>query len=181
MADNIIALNDLDILFADFIQAQLNLSDKQVLISYSRRGQRSSKIDEDVCYIKVFNEQDERNIYKQRKEAFDPETEQVTITQFAMRTLRLQVVFYGPNSDVLSTKLNELFYLNRAKEFLYNNNLAFIPDRTNIPIKSYEKINEQFWERADLKLYFYNSTSVEEVVDIIDKLDVQIYGLEDKT
>lgn len=174
MANNIVTLDELDDLFADFIQSKLNLPADKVLISYSKRGQISSKYGENVCYIKFFNSPDEVNMYKNRRTSYDPETEQVTITQLAMRMLMLQVVFYGPDSESLATLLNEVFYTESAKEFLYKNNMALIPDRTSYPNKTIENVNEQWWNRADIKLYFYNSISVDEVVSTIEKFDINV-------
>ena len=174
MANNIVTLDELDDLFADFIQSKLNLPADKVLISYSKRGQISSKYGENVCYIKFFNSPDEVSIYKNRRTSYDPETEQVTITQLAMRMLMLQVVFYGPDSESLAMLLNEIFYTESAKEFLYKNNMALIPDRTSFPNKTIENVNEQWWNRADLKLYFYNSISIDEVIGTIEKYDINI-------
>ena len=86
----------------------------------------------------------------------------------------LQVVFYGPDSEKLATLLNEVFYTDGAKQFLYKNNLALVPDRTNYPNKTIENINEQWWDRADLKLYFYNSISIEETTGTIEDYNVII-------
>lgn len=172
MANNIVSLDDLDFLFAKFIQDQLELENGQVRISYQQRGQKFSQINKDVVYVKVFQEQDERYVYKQRKRRYDSETERVTTSQSAMRTLLLQVVFYGPNSDVLSTTLNERFYFDSAKQFLYENNLALVPDLTDFQDKTYEKINDQWWERSDLKLRFYNSVTVDELTKTIESTDI---------
>ena len=174
MANNIITLDELDDLFADFIQSKLNLPADKVLISYSKRGQISSKYGENVCYIKFFNSPDEVSMFKNRRTSYDPETEQVTIAQLAMRMLMLQVVFYGPDSESLATLLNEVFYTESAKEFLYKNNMALIPDRTSYPNKTIENVNEQWWNRADIKMYFYNSISVDEVVSTIEKFDINV-------
>lgn len=173
MANRIVSLDDLDILFADFIQDQLELNNDQVLISYQQRGQKFPQIDKDTVFVKVFQEQDERLVYKQRKRSYDKETERVISSQTAMRTLLLQVVFYGCNSDILATTLNERFYFDSAKQFLYKNNLSLIPDLTDFHDKIYEKINGQWWERSDLKLRFYNSITVDEKISTIEKLDVK--------
>ena len=173
MADNIKSLNEIDILFADFIQEKLNMQTGKVLISYQQKGQISSKIDEDVCYIKVFEEPDERHIWKNRKHKYDMSEGTLNVTQYTMRTLMLQVTFYGPNADNFCTKVNEYFYHDGTKQFLYENDLAFIPDRTIEPRKFYEKINEQWWQRSDLKLYFYNSISTEEILDTIESADIK--------
>ena len=78
MENNIVSLDDLDFLFAKFIQDQLELENGQVRISYQQRGQKFSQINKDVVYVKVFQEQDERYVYKQRKRSYDSETERVT-------------------------------------------------------------------------------------------------------
>ena len=127
MVSNIVTLDKLDDLFADFIQDKLELPADKVLISYSRKGQISSKYGENVCYLKF-----------------------------------------------LATLLNEVFYTDGAKQFLYKNNLALIPDRTNYPNKTIENINEQWWNRSDLKLYFYNSISIEETTGTIEDYNVII-------
>ena len=171
MADNIKSLNDLDILFADFIQDKLSMQPDKVLVLYQQKGQKSSKIDEDVCYVKVFEEPDERHIWKNRK--YENVDSKVKVTQYTMRTLMLQVTFYGPNADNFCTRISEYFYHDGTKQLLYENNLSFIPDRTVEPRKFYEKINEQWWQRSDLKLYFYNSISTEEVLDTIESVNIK--------
>ena len=174
MAVNIVSCEDFDLLFPNFVQDILGLKQEQVLISYREKGQPSSVISKDVCYVHTSLEDDQVQIFKNRKKSYDPETENVTITQQAMRRIMLQVVFYGPNSDVLSTMLNEYCYMEDAKQFFYNNDLAFIPSLTTHIDKLYEKINERRWERADLKLRFYNTISVETEVSTITSTDIKI-------
>ena len=174
MVVNIVSCEDFDLLFANFVQDVLGLKQEQVLISYRERGQPSSVIAKDVCYVHTNLEDDEVQIFKNRKKSYDPETENVTITQQAMRRIMLQVVFYGPNSDVLSTTLNEYCYTEDAKQFFYNNDLALIPSLISRPIKTHEKINERWWERVDLKLRFYNSISVDTEVSTITSTDIKI-------
>mgnify|MGYP007043634875 FL=1 len=172
MADNIKSLDTLDILFADFIQSKLGLKDNQVLISYPQRGQKSSQIDSDVCYIKFFDEPDERHIWKNRK-VETIEDNKIKVTQYTMRTLKLQLIFYGPNADQYSTKINELMYFDSTKQFLFENELALIPEKTVQPKIHYEKINEQWWHRSDLNLYFYDSISTEDILDTITDVNIK--------
>lgn len=172
MANDIVSLDTLDIKFADFITEVSGLDADKVLIAYADKGQKFGSYDDNVCYVKTFDESDYRNIYKQRTSAYNSETEQYTVTQMAMRTLMLHIVIYGKQADELITLINESFYLNKGKDFLYNNNLGLIPDKTSSPARSFEEIGGRFWHRSDLKLYFYNSTSVEEVIDTIQELDI---------
>lgn len=178
MANNVVSLDTFDLLFADFVQSSLGLQDDQVLISYQEKGQKSSKINENVIYVKTFNEQDEINLFKNRKQTYDEELDKVITTQSSMRVLMLHVTSYGPDSETLLTTLNELMYLETAKEFLYNNNLALIPMKTSPAMNSYEKINERWWHREDLKLYFYNSVTVEENVGTIEKVNIENINVE---
>lgn len=171
MADNIVSLDALDLLFAKFILSKLDLTKDQIRISFAQKGQISSKIDEDRCYVKFFDEPDERHIWKNRK--YDSADNKLKVTQYTMRTLKLQVIFYGPNADNLSTKLNEIMYFDSSKEFLRTNNLALIPEKTVQPTIHYEKINEQWWHRSDLNLYFYNSISTEDDLDTIQSVDIR--------
>lgn len=180
MADNIVSLSDFEIKFADFIENILGLTQDKVRISYSADGQPFTKINENVCYLKVSEEQDDINIYKQRKRRYDSETEQLTISQSSMRVLSLRVVFYGPACDVLAVKLKDCFYFESSDEFLYKNNLSLIPNKTRITSKINEEINSRFWERVDLMLYFYNSISLSQDIgtiksaNVIIKTDVEV-------
>lgn len=174
MATNIVSLDTLDVKFADFITEISGLGADKVLISYADKGQAFGGYDENVCYVKTFDESNDVNIYKQRTSVYNADTEQYTYTQRAMRTLMLHIVIYGKQSDELVTLINESFYLNKGKDFLYQNNLAIIPDKTSSPARSFEEIGGRFWHRSDLKIYFYNSTSIEEVIDTIKELDIHI-------
>lgn len=171
MADNIVSLDVLDLLFANFVLKVLNIQEDQVRISYAQKGQISSEIEEDRCYLKFFDEPDERHIYKNRR--ISSVDDKVKIEQYTMRTLKLQVIFYGPNADLYSTRLNEAMYFDSTKEFLRNNKLSFIPEKTVQPVIHYERINEQWWHRSDLNLYFYNTISTEDFIDYIDKVDIR--------
>lgn len=177
MAETIIStsvssLDELSVLFADKIQSILGLDNDQVLISYSEKGQISSQINRDVVYIKVFQDQYEDNMYKVRKYTYSSKLDKVILTQTAMRMLLLQIVMYGPNSDRYSSIINEAFYLDSMNEFLYKNNLSLIPDKTDFMNRTYEKINERWWQRVDLKIRLYNSITIESSVDSIETAEV---------
>lgn len=174
MANNIVSLNSLDLKVADFISEVTELDQSKVLISYEPKGQKFASFGENVCFVKFYNENDERQMYKQREYKYDAETETNTITQRTMRTLMLHVVIYGPDSGELVTLINEMFYTNRGRDFLYSNNLSIIPEKTDFPFKSYEEIGGRWWQRSDAKIHFYNSISIEEVVGTFSELDIKI-------
>lgn len=175
MAYNITSLDDLDTLFANFIQQQLGMQGDEVLISNQEEGQISFKFNKNILYVKTYQEDDQVSIYKNRTRQYVQQEHGVVTTQRSMRVILLQLVFYGPNADVLSTRANEMFYLFDARDFLYDNNLSLIPDRTKHPIRIYEKINERWWRRADVELRFYNSIMVTENNGYIESAEVDGY------
>ena len=166
MADDIVSINTLDDLFATLVTQCSGLPANKVLIAYSEKGQISSAISDDVCYIHTEEESDYVDQYKNRIATFNSTTEKVTIAQRAMRVIKLQLTFYGPNSNVLGVKVKEKMYFDSVKQFLYKNNLAIIPEK-DVIIKTHENINERWWDRVDVNIFFYNSVMVEEVANII--------------
>mgnify|MGYP001772160026 CR=1 FL=1 len=88
MTDNIISLSDFEIIFADVIEDILGLTQDKVRISYSEDGQPFTKINENVCYLKVSEEQDDTNIYKQRKQSIF-----LIILKYVQNVLKIQKIF----------------------------------------------------------------------------------------
>lgn len=174
MAENIVSLDEFNNLFADFVSSVLNMPQDKVLISYQTEGQKFSKINETVCYVHVSQEQDEVQLVKNRKSVYNHTTHQWVFAQSAMRRLSIRFTFYGPQSDVLATKLKELMYFDSTKQFLYKNNLSIIPSKILITNTIHEKINERFWERVDLEVGMYNSTTVEEITGAVEELDLHL-------
>ena len=81
MANNIVSLDSLDIKIADFISEITKLDQSKVLVSFNPKGQKFGSYGENICYVKFYNENDERQMYKQRTIKYDPESETNTITQ----------------------------------------------------------------------------------------------------
>lgn len=175
MANRILTLNDANILFADYTQNVLNLTQDKVLISYPDKGQKAPTFTDNVVFIHVDHEQSDVYNYKNRKKVgFDPITEKDTIEQTAMRVLCVEFVFYGSESDSLLIKLNESFYSAAGKFFLDTNNLAIIPENTEMTNKIHENINGRWWDRSDLRIRFYNSISVDNSVDTFASSEISI-------
>lgn len=173
MANNIVLLDDFDIKIADYVSEVTGLAQDMVLISYSPKGQKFGAFEDNFCFVKFYNENDEREIFKNRVQEFSDD--KFTITQYAMRTLYLHIVFYGDKAGYYATLVNQSFYTQRGKEFLKKNDLAIIPNKTSFTGRSYEEINGRWWHRDDLKVFFYNTISIEETTDYISDADITIY------
>ena len=162
MANNILTLEQVNDLMADFIQEKLGLNQDQVLIAYSEKGQRSYDYNKDLVFIHVEQESDEVETFKNRVNTQNSTTYLFTSQQTSMRALTLDVSVYGTHCDTLAIQLKELFYLESANEFLYLNNLSLISNRVNISNKVHELVNGRWWDRVDLSIGFYNSVSIDE-------------------
>lgn len=167
MAESIVSTDTLDDLFSEIVTQCSGLESDKVLIAYSEKGKQSSTISDDVCYIHSEVVSDYVDQYKNRKYANNSTLNKVMISQSSMRVIELSLVFYGPNSAVIGTRVKEKFYFDSVKETLYKNNLAIIPEKDTIT-KTHEKINERWWDRVDVNIFFYNSVTVEENVNPIE-------------
>ena len=171
MAIKIPNADSLKLLFADFVQNKLNLPANKVLISNLHQGQPSFKINEQVAFVDLQFEPDFVNTYKNRVETNNADGT-ITITQSAMRTIMLSVIFYGPGCDALASALVDIMYQDSSKQFLSQNEMHFIPDKTQVVGPIFENFNGQHWDRADVKLYLYGPTEISETVEIIQSLDI---------
>ena len=178
MPNNITSFDDLDTLFADYIQEKLDLDADKVLISYQTQGKIAPSISDNVVYIHTEQYYEEQTQYKQRQEVYNAKTGKIDIHQQTMRTLSLDIVFYGAQSAELATLLNEIIYFDSSKQFFSKHNLALIPDKTELTLHIHEIINGQWWDRCDLKLRFYNSIETVDGVNTIDSVDVNMNGIE---
>lgn len=171
---NFTPLKDFDTLFANIVEEELpQLKSQNIRISYSQKGQFSSGIDDNICFVHTDTEYDPVAIYKQRVEKYNGQTDKIDVEQSAMRVLLLHVVFYGPDSDTLSAKLYEKLFTDELKEIFWENNIALIPDRCSVT-RLNEKINERWWERNDVNVYFYNSVTLGNELNVITSADVII-------
>ena len=170
---NIQTLDNLDILFADFVQTTLNLEASQVRIAYADVGQIAPKMGETVIYLHTEQQQDDVQMYKNR-ETSQEVSGRFTTSQSSMRRLSLLCSIYGTTCDTLATQLKERMYFENSRMFFENNNLALLSERITISNKIHELINERWWERVDVELAFYNSVTVDENVQPFEEVMVSI-------
>lgn len=174
MANIITSLNEFDVLFADFVTNKLNMNANKVLISYPKEGQIMPRFNEDVCFVYSSEEFSDVQLYKSRKEEYIESTNKWKTSQASMRRITVNFTFYGANCDRNSILLKEMMYFPGTNEWLHQNNLALIPSDITLVNKVREKIDNRFWERAELTISFYNSTVVEEEVNMIEGLDLEV-------
>lgn len=174
MANVIDKLEDIELFLADIVCDMIGLEQENVLIQYVTEGQPSFDIEQDICFVKVAQEIDERDIYKTRKMVYNKNNDNFDYKQYSQRTLNAHFIFYGPNCYELCKLLNESFYFPNFEYIINNNNLYLVPDRTVGPNRVPELYNGRWWQRSDLELRFYNSVVVETNVDRIVEADIRL-------
>lgn len=165
-------MEQLSLLFADFVSTLTGLDENKVLLMYDQRGKGSQNINTNVAYVNVTNEVDDNLKFKNRTKEFNKETNEYVFTQQASRTINLKVVFYGPNCQELAQLLNEKIYFESSRHFLANNYLSLIPSSTDGPTYLPELYNAQWFKRCDINLKFYNTISVEEVIPAFEDANI---------
>ena len=66
-----------------------------------------------------------------------------------------------------------MLYLADANYALANMYLHIIPERTNGVIRLQERINDRWWTRYDMDLYFYNTVKIENDVSAFESVDIR--------
>lgn len=173
MAEIFQSIDSLEVFMADLICDLIDMDDEAVLLQNQEQGQPSASINDDVAYVKINPETDERFMTKNRRKKYNEKDHTYTFSQQSYRTLSCYIIFYGPSSIELSTMLVEKLYCQDAQIRLRKNNLSLIPDKFNGPIRINEQRNGQWFKRCDLTIGLYNTIQVEETVETFTAIAVE--------
>lgn len=165
---------ELNNFFADLVESMLGLTQDNVRIQYQAEGQPMPKFGEDMVFINVQPEIDERNIYKSRQEVYNNTNDNFTYIQKSQRTLVAEFVFYGNHANENAKIVNESMYFPNYEYMLSQYDLALVPDRTDGPNKMPELVNGRWWNRSDLKMRFYNLVSYKTIIDRIANVEITV-------
>lgn len=160
--------------FADLVESMLGLTQDKVLIQYQAEGQPMPKFGDNVVFVNVQPEIDERNIYKSRQEVYNSTNDNFTYSQQSQRTLVVGLIFYGNKANENAKIVNESMYFPTYEYMLSQYDLSFVPDRTDGPHKMPELVNGRWWNRSDLKLRFYNMVSMKTTIDRITDVEITV-------
>jgi hypothetical protein len=144
-----------------------------VRISWPTEGAPAWKIDQDVAFLRVGEEDDEINIIRDTILAAKDDDNANEITA-QTRVIRVHWLLYGPNSWNNASRIRRLLYEEPYREPLSANQIFLIP-QIKAPQRLPELFSGRWWERADVaasfnELIHYDSTvpylkSAEVVVD----------------
>jgi len=140
--------------------------------SWQAEGAPATKRTDDVCYIRVYPENNDYNKLRELKYSAINDASVNQATSYT-RVLQVTWIFYGPNSyDNAQTVRDSLFSDNIADE-LEAKNVYFMPDIDDCT-RAPELFDGQWWERTDLKAYFYELVTKNITVATVGKVTVDI-------
>lgn len=174
MAEIIQAITEIEDFFADIVTEISGLDSKNVQISYQQFGRPYFKHGENIIFVSVFPEVDNREIYKNRTSNYDSENNVFVYSQKAQRTLALSLVLYGEGSYEIATRIMHKFYFPEYKYLFDKNFLSIVPDRTDGVIRTMEHFDGQWWNRCDIKFRFYNVVNLETQLPAFDEIDFNV-------
>lgn len=174
MAEILQTLKEIEKFFARLLVDNAGIPETKVLLAYSEEGRPAFNIDKYAYFISVFSETDDRESYKHREMVYDKDAEKFKQSQFSQRTLRLHITAYGENTDQKLIRFQNLLYSADNNYNLSRNYLHIISERTNGVIRLQEKINDRWWIRHDIDLYFYNTVKIESLTPAFESVDIRM-------
>lgn len=173
MAEILQTVKEIEKFFAGLFVEYAGVNKNKVLLAYSEEGRPAFNIDKMAYFISVFPEVDDRESYKHREEKYIDSIGKFRQSQFSQRTLRLHITTYGENTDQSIIRFQNMLYSADANYTLSNMYLHIIPERTNGVIRLQERINDRWWTRYDIDLYFYNTVKIENDVSAFESVDIR--------
>ena len=186
MPDTINSLQQLNILFQNLIIDMLGFEKtgspaayseaafKAVRISWPTGGAPAWKVTDDVCFIKVSEEDDKYNRLRESKyEDITGDTENIFSETWYTRVISLNLVIYGPNSWSNAMLIRDSIYKYESQTTLKDNNLHLIPNISS-PVRFPELFSAQWWERVDIGFLFNELVIREDIAPLIKGVEVII-------
>lgn len=173
MATILKTTKQLELFFADLVCSLTGMEDNKVLLQYSTKGKPAANINTNIAYVTVAPDNDERFIYKRRYKAYNSSNNTYSYAQQSQRTLRLFIIFYGPDCVELCTTFYEKLYFSSTKLILQSQSLAIVPDKTIGPTRIDEPRNGQWFKRCDIDIKFYDLIQIEEEVETFAEINVE--------
>lgn len=145
-----------------------------VRVSWPTTGAPAWKITEDICFLRVTEEDDPINRQREDVDSYDSTISLVRSTSYT-RVISLAIIFYGPNSwdhakIVRDGIFKDLYRFPLVREKIYPLTEIVAPRRVPEPFQS------QWWERIDLELRFNEGVIDNADISIIDSAEVALFN-----
>jgi hypothetical protein len=149
----------------------------KIICGYEERGQPFTSINSGKIYLNVFEEESEIESSKIITPVYNNTNLNFDVTIRYYRMVRLQLIMYGDGSYKEMTKLKNMLLLQKGKDFLTGLHLSILNKKTTGPKYIRESVNEKFWKRADLNMWFYTPVVINSTCNSIEEFNIT-YKLE---
>jgi hypothetical protein len=143
-----------------------------VRIGWPQEGQPAWKIDEDVVFLRIWEDDDQINRSRDT-DILDIDGIIANIATSYTQVMRVQWTLYGPNAYANAKKIRNKIFSPLSHDTLAKQNLYLIND-----IQATRRIREMFtnqwWERCDLFIRFNELIIVNDEVNYIDSAEILI-------
>ncbi|CQR71679.1 hypothetical protein SOV_04750 [Sporomusa ovata DSM 2662] len=150
----------------------LTINANKVRISWPTEGAPSWKIDEDVIFLRIYEQDDEFNVIRDTVyQAIDQDN--IQQSNAYTRVLRAHWFCYGPNSFDNASRIRNLLYVDQYRQPLADNQIFLIP-RIDTPHRSPELFAGQWWERTDLAANFNELVRFDSEVPYLKSAEITV-------
>lgn len=163
----------LNVLFQQMTITALGLSDNSfdlVRVGWQKRGQPTGTIDEDVCYIRVVEDDDDFNRQRDISQVANDDSTVLQVTNYT-RVWRNFWTFYGPNSFDRARIIRSKLFGSSSHDTLAAWNVYFVPN-SSAPTRIPELFEGQWWERVDFSAQFNELVFETEIVGLVKSAEI---------
>ena len=168
----------LNILFQAMTIKALGLPDSSfnlVRVDWQTEGQPFQKIDEDICYLRSVEEDDDYNRVRD-EEAVTLDSDSVQVITSYTRVWAAYWTFYGPNSNDRARVIRSMLFKAESHDTLAEQNLYLVTD-PSAPVRAPELFQERWWERVDFSARFDEAVQEVETVGAIKSAEILVQDL----
>jgi hypothetical protein len=142
----------------------------QVRVGFLTQGQPGYSRDADTSIIEANVVDEPYNRQRNERRARNDATT-VGLTTEYIRCWEIKVVNYGPNSGDNARLIKSCLYLDWVHDIFASSGLYLVLDVPD-PVRAPEKIAEQWWERSDLTVRYYEDIIETMIVPSIASLQI---------
>jgi hypothetical protein len=145
-----------------------------VRVAWPTDGAPAWKITEDICFLRVTEEDDAINRQRESDLTYVDALNLNEATRYT-RVIALNLIFYGPNSWDNAQTVRDKIFRERYLSELATEKIYLIPD-----IKSPNRVPESFqsrwWERVDLEIRFNEGIVKNQDIGTIGSAKILVYN-----
>ena len=172
--DVYLTLQELQKIFYDLFVSMFNDSPPQCSVRWSWpiQGAPAFGINDNIVFLKIYDIAS--TMTAQREDKYSQESGLSNMATSYTRTLRLDCIFYGPDSWENATTIRNKMFWQEHHDTLARSNIYLVP-KFDPPRRIPELWQGQWYDRSDLSLTYNNLVVFNREVPYIEKVPVGVY------